>query len=154
MEARHGLPVALCATPEEAVRAADIVCTTSLAKAPIVAGAWLRPGTHINAVGAHTLDAREVDSDTIARARVYVDALDAVPQESGDIMLPVQEGRITLDHVVGEIGEVIAGSKPGRQTRDEVTFYKSHGIGIQDVATAHMVYQKALRLGRGTWLDI
>lgn len=154
MEARYGLPIVVCASPEEAVRGADLICTTSLAKTPVLAGAWVRPGAHVNGVGSHTLDAREVDSDFVAGARVYVDSLEAVPKECGDLMLAVQEGRMTLDHVVGEIGEVIAGTKPGRRSPDEITFYKSHGVGIQDVATAQMVYQKALRLGLGTQMHI
>ncbi|MBI3980007.1 MAG: ornithine cyclodeaminase family protein [Chloroflexi bacterium] len=150
MEAKHGLAVAICDTPEQAVRGADLICTTSVSRTPIVEGKWVQPGAHINGVGSYSLDTREIDSDAVAMAKVVVDSRDAVLKECGDIMIPVQEGRITIDHLVGEIGEVIAGAKPGRTSAEEVTIYKSLGVGIQDVATAHMVYHKALKLGMGT----
>ncbi|MBI3976575.1 MAG: ornithine cyclodeaminase family protein [Chloroflexi bacterium] len=150
MEAEHGVPVAVCDTAEQAVRGADLICTTSLAKTPIVEGKWLKPGAHVNGVGSFSLDSREIDSDAIALATVFVDSMEAVHKEAGDIMIPVQEGRITIEHVAGEIGEVVAGTKPGRTSPDEVTIYKSLGVGIQDVAAAHLVVQKALNLGMGT----
>lgn len=154
MELETGLPIEVCESPEEAVRGADIVCTTTLSPTPVVEGGWLSPGAHVNAVGAHSLETRELDSEAITMARVVVDSLDAAQKEAGDVMIPVREGVIGFEHVAGEIGDIVAGAKPGRQSPDEITVYKSLGVGIQDVATGYLVYHKALRLGLGTRVEL
>jgi ornithine cyclodeaminase/alanine dehydrogenase len=135
---------------EEAVRDSDILVTVTTAKEPIVKQEWLKPGVHINAVGSHRPDLREIDGATLARAKIVVDSREAIMAECGDILLAIKEGSITGENIHGEIGEVLAQAKPGRRSTDELTLYKSVGIAIQDVTTANLVYQKALRQGVGT----
>jgi ornithine cyclodeaminase/alanine dehydrogenase-like protein (mu-crystallin family) len=129
---------------EEAVRGADVVVTATTSQTPVLHGAWLSPGVHINAVGAPRPDWRELDDDVLARARIFVDSRDAAARESGDVIAA------GLDRVVGEIGEVAAGAVVGRQSADEVTLFKSLGLAVEDVATAELVYRKAAAAGRGT----
>jgi len=135
---------------EAVVRDADLLATVSAAGEPILKAEWLKPGVHINAVGSHRPDQREIGSDTVKRATVIVDSRDAIQSECGDILLAIKEGAISEDHVRGEIGEVLAGTKQGRTRADEVTMYKSVGIALQDVATAKLVYQRALEKKIGT----
>jgi alanine dehydrogenase len=139
---------------EEAVRDSDILVTVTTAKEPIVKQEWLKPGVHINAVGSHRPDLREIDGATLARAKIVVDSREAIMAECGDILLAIKEGSITGENIHGEIGEVLAQAKPGRRSTDELTLYKSVGIAIQDVTTANLVYQKALRQGVGTNVEI
>lgn len=153
-EAKTGIKIAVVPSPEEALRDADLVVTASTAKTPIVNAAALKPGVHINAVGSHRPDMREIDGDTVKRAKVVVDSREAIMAECGDILLAIQEKSIDSDHIHGEIGEVLAGSKAGRESAAEMTLYKSVGIAIQDVAAANLVYRKALERGIGTTVDI
>ncbi|HEY3168573.1 MAG TPA: ornithine cyclodeaminase [Candidatus Binatia bacterium] len=108
----------------------------------------------MNAVGSHRPDLREIDGATLARAKVVVDSREAIMAECGDILLAIKEKSFTELDIHGEVGEVLAGTKPGRTTADELTLYKSVGIAIQDVATAHLVYQKALQRKVGTHVEI
>lgn len=142
------------ASAEEAVRNADLVVTGSTAKEPIVKTDWFKAGVHINAVGSHRPDYREIEGPLVARASVFVDSRDAMMAECGDILLAMKERLIDETHIRGEIGEVLAGLKPGRRGAGEVTLYKSVGIAIQDVAAAHLVYGKARKLGIGTMIEI
>jgi alanine dehydrogenase len=139
---------------EEAVRNSDLVVTATTAQQPILECAWLKPGAHINAVGSHRPDSREIDGPTVARSKVVVDSREAIMAECGDILLAIKEKSITEKHLHAEIGEVLAGTKPGRSSGDEVTLYKSVGIAIQDVATAQLIYHKALELKVGTNVEI
>jgi len=139
---------------EEAVREADLLVTATTTKEPILQAGWLNPGTHINAIGSHRPDLREIDAQTMKRAKVFVDSREAIMAECGDILLAVKEGAITEDHISAEIGEVLAGKKPGRTHRNEITLYKSVGIAIQDVATAHLVYRKALEKKVGATVEV
>lgn len=139
---------------EEAVRESDLVVTVTTAKKPILRREWLKAGAHINAVGSHRPDFREIDGATLARAKIVVDSREAIMAECGDILLAITEGSITQDPIHGEIGEVLAGSKAGRTGTAEITLYKSVGIAIQDVATANLVYAKALQRGIGTSVEI
>ena len=139
---------------EEAVRDADLVVTVTTAKEPILKNDWLKPGVHINAVGSHRPDMREIDGATLARAKVVVDSREAIMAECGDILLALKEGSISKESIHGEIGEVLTGTKAGREHTDEVTLYKSVGIAIQDVATANLVYHKALKQEVGTTVEI
>src|SRR4030095_8626455 len=113
-----------------------------------------KPGAHINAVGSHRPDCREIDGPTVARSKVVVDSREAIMAECGDILLAIKEKTIAENHVHAEIGEVLAGIKPGRSSADEVTLYKSVGIAIQDVAAAQLVYHKALKLKVGTNVQV
>jgi len=124
---------------EEAVRGSDIVVVATSSQTPVLSGAWLAPGTHINAVGAPRPTWRELDDDALRKARLYVEQREAATRESGDV--------IAAGKIFAEIGEVVAGSKPGRQSADEITLYKSVGVAVQDIVSAELVYRKALKAG-------
>ena len=144
LEAETGIEIEPVGTAVEAVREVDLLTTVTTAKEPILNADWLKRGLHINAVGSHRPDIKEIDSATIKLARIVVDSREAIRAECGDILLAIKAGEITEDCIDAEIGEVLAGAKPGRSSADEITLYKSVGIALQDVATAHLVYQKAL----------
>jgi len=129
--------VRACASAEETVRGADVVVVATTSTTPVLAGDWLSPGTHINAVGATHPTWRELDDVAVRRARVYVDTRDGATRESGDV--------IAAGEVVGEIGEVIAGTKPGRQAEAEITLFKSVGVAVEDLVAADLVYRAGLQ---------
>jgi len=130
----HGVRAAAAA--EEAVRGADVVVTATTSPTPVLSGKWLSPGVHINAVGAPRPNWRELDDEVLRRSRVYVDSREAAQKESGDV--------IAAGEISAEIGEVTAGTKPGRRSAEEITLFKSLGLAVEDVATAELVYRKAL----------
>jgi alanine dehydrogenase len=150
LESEVGIGIEVLESAEETVRGCDVIVTASTAKEPIVSAGWLAPGAHINAVGSHRPDARELDGATLARSKVFVDSREAIMAECGDVLMALADKSIAPDHVQTEIGEVLAGTKPGRSKTDEVTLYKSVGIAVQDVATADLVYRKALEKNIGT----
>lgn len=129
--ARHGVTAAR--SPEDAVRGADVVVVAVSSRTPVLEGRWLSPGTHVNAIGATRPDWRELDDDLVTRARVFVDSREAAGKESGDV--------IAARNVVGEIGEVVLGKKPGRGSAAEITLFKSVGVAVEDVVSAALVYQ-------------
>lgn len=154
VEAEAGIEIEPAASAEAAVRGSDLLVAATTAQEPILKAGWLKPGSHINAVGSHRPDSRELDSATVKHARVFVDSREAIMAECGDILLAIRDGAITENHIAGEIGEVLAAKKPGRTSAGEVTLYKSVGIAIQDVATARLVYQKALEKKAGLAVEI
>ena len=131
----------------EALPAADVVCTVSSARTPVVES--LEPGTHVNAVGSHAPGIREIAGDVMRDARVVVDSRDATLSECGDCILPIAEGLFGPEHVSDELGEVLAGTKSGRRSPGEITIYQSCGIAVQDVAAAQLVYERAREQGAG-----
>jgi ornithine cyclodeaminase/alanine dehydrogenase-like protein (mu-crystallin family) len=133
----------------DAVQSADIIVSATSAHEPIFDGNWVQPGTHINAIGSHAPAMRELDTVTIQHAKVIVDQSSACLAEAGDLLIPIQEGAITEDHIYADLGEIVAGSKPGRTDDGEITLFKSVGLAIQDIATAALVYRKALASGIG-----
>ena len=133
--------VRVAGSAEEAVRGAHTVVVATSSHTPVLRGEWLSAGTHVNAVGACRPDWRELDDGAVRRARLYVDSRDAATRESGDV--------IAAGNVVGELGEVIAGTKPGRRSAEEVTLFKSVGLAVEDVVAAHMVYDATIARGRG-----
>jgi alanine dehydrogenase len=145
-----GLEVMTCASAEEAVRGADIVCTVTSSREPVLEGAWLEPGTHVNAVGASQPDARELDSDAVARARLFADRRESLTHESADYQVPLREGRLRPDETVPELGEVVLGTVPGRRDADEITLFKSLGLAIEDLVAAQHVLERAEREDVGT----
>ncbi len=145
----HGLPIAVCATAEEAVTGADLIVTATSSQTPVLEGRWVSPGAHINAIGAPRPDWRELDTAAVARSRVFVDSRAGALAESGDVLLPVKEGSIAESHLVGEIGEVLTGRVAGRTSRQDITLFKSLGMAVEDVATAAYVYERARERGRG-----
>jgi ornithine cyclodeaminase/alanine dehydrogenase-like protein (mu-crystallin family) len=151
---RHGLPVEAVGTAEEAVAGADLICTTTSATEPVLLGAWVSPGAHINAVGAYSPSTRELDSALVARARLYADRRESLLGEAGEFLIPRSEGLIGDDHIVGEIGEVLVGKAPARTSPEQITLFKSLGIAIEDLASVRFVYDKAKERGLGTWVEI
>ncbi len=149
MSAQLGLPVAPVDDPRAAVEGCDIIATATSAATPILDGNWVAPGTHINGIGSHAPHMRELDTTIIRRSRVIVDLRSAALAEAGDLIIPIQEGAITADHIAGELGEVIVGQVPGRTQPDEITLFKSEGLAIQDVSVATRVYQIAQERGIG-----
>src|SRR5918995_4941712 len=121
---------------KDAVRGADVVVTATTSPTPVLFGEWFSPGVHVNAVGAPRPDWRELDDEVLERARVYVDSREAARKESGDV--------IAAGRIFAEVGEVVSGAKPGRQSDEEVTLFKSLGLAVEDVATAGMAYRKGL----------
>ena len=139
---------------EDAVRGADIISTTTSSREPVIHRSWIAPGAHINAVGSSIAAARELDSDTVAAAALYVDRRESTLNESGDYLSAVREGAIAgPQHIRGELGEILTGKAEGRRSRDEITLFKSLGIAIEDLASAQFLYEKARRVGAGTWLE-
>jgi ornithine cyclodeaminase len=137
-----------------AVRAADVICTATTSRAAVFADADLRPGTHINAVGAFTPEMQEIPEATVVRATVVVDNVDACLAEAGDLLKPLEQGLIDRMHFARELGQVVAGSAPGRTSDDEVTFFKSVGNAVQDVVVARRAIDRATELGIGTKIDL
>lgn len=126
---------------EEAVRGADVIVTATSSRTPVLRGEWLTPGTHVNAVGAPRPDWRELDDAVLRRARLYVDSREAALAESGDV--------IAAGAVFAELGEVVLGWKPARQSAEEITLFKSLGLAVEDVVSADLVYRKAREAGGG-----
>jgi ornithine cyclodeaminase/alanine dehydrogenase-like protein (mu-crystallin family) len=151
---RHGLPVEVTATAQAAVIGADLICTVSTSPEPVVRGEWLAPGAHINAVGAWSPTTRELDTAAVVRSRLYVDRRESTLKEAGEFIIPQREGVIDERHIVGEVGEVLLGSAPGRRSPEEITLFKSLGIAIEDLAAANHVYKKAQETGTGTWVEM
>lgn len=152
-EAR-GVRIEVASAAEQAVRDADLVCTTTSAREPVLLGEWLGPGMHVNAVGFSGRAGREVDSAAVSRARLYVDRRESAVNEKGDVVIPIEEGAIDEDHVVGELGEVLVGEIPGRSTPEEITLFESAGLAIEDLASAHHLYGKAKEKGLGTRVEL
>jgi ornithine cyclodeaminase len=137
----------------EAVAGADIVCTTTASPEPILTGDLLEPGMHVNAVGSSVPFARELDSDAMARSRIFVDRRESTINESGDFLMARNDGAIDEDDIVAEIGELIVDSHPGRESDSEVTLFVSLGLAVEDIAAGHLVYRNALESGKGVSMD-
>ncbi len=143
MAQRYQLEVIPVRQAELAVREAHIIVTVTAAKTPILYGEWLTPGVHLNAVGASLPDARELDTQAVKRSKLIVDSVESALAEAGDILIPISEGALTTDHIHATLGEVIIRAKEGRATASEITLFKSLGLGIEDVAAAQFIYQRA-----------
>ena len=148
-----GVRIEVAETAEAAVKGAGLVCTTTSSKEPVLQGAWLAPGAHVNAVGACFPNAREVDTEAVRRARLYTDCRESCVKEAGDFIIPRNEGAIDDGHLVGEVGEAFLGRIPGRRSPDEVTLYESLGVAVEDLAAAHAIHRRARETGAGTWLE-
>jgi ornithine cyclodeaminase len=148
-----GLPVAACASAEEAVAGADIIVTATTSPVPVLRREWVRPGAHINAVGACFPAARELDSGTVAAAALFADSRESVAAESGDYLLALEDGAIGPGHLRAELGEVLTGTAPGRTSPDEITVFESLGLAVEDVAAAALAYRLAQRTSAGSWVE-
>ncbi len=143
MGAELRLPVRAAADAEAAVAEADIICTVSAAREPILKGAWVRPGTHLNLVGSSTAAQAEVDNDLVARCRFVADSREGVLAQGGEFLRAKQAGLLGDDHIVAEIGQVLAGDIVGRRSDEEITAYKSLGHVVQDLASGWALYAQA-----------
>lgn len=153
--ARHaGLEVVVCDSVGDAVDGAHVICTITSSRTPVLEGAWLSPGTHVNAVGASLASARELDSDAVVRSRLYVDRRESALAEAGDFLVPRSEGRITDAHIIGELGELALGAIAGRTNASEITLFKSLGLAVEDVASLRHIYARALATGAGTSVEL
>jgi len=132
----------------------DIVVAASSSGHPVFEGGWLAPGTHINGIGSHAPNTRELDTVAIQRSKLVPDLAAACLVEAGDLIIPIQEGAITEDHIHASLGEVVAGLKPGRESDEEITLFKSVGLAVQDAATAAQVYKLARAAGVGAEVEI
>lgn len=150
---RYGMTVETLATVQEAVAGADIICTLTKAREPLLLGEWLVPGAHLNVVGSSVATAAEIDTPAVAKARFFVDCRESTINEGGEYLRALAAGAITPGHILGEIGEVANGSKVGRRSTFDVTLYKSLGIAPQDLAAAHHVLQKARAAGIGQIIE-
>ena len=149
----HGIPVESVASAEDAVKDADIICTTTSAREPILKGEWVGPGAHINAVGSSAAVARELDSAAVRKSRLYVDRRESALNEAGDFLIARQEGAVGDHHIVGEIGELLLKKAEGRRAPGEITLFKSLGLAVEDLAAANHIYLKAIEMNAGTLVE-
>jgi ornithine cyclodeaminase/alanine dehydrogenase-like protein (mu-crystallin family) len=140
----------VCETIEEALDGVDVVCTCTASREPIVRRAWLASGTHVNAVGSSVPSARELDSDVVADAALFVDRRESTLNEAGDYLRAVEEAGIGPDHIRAELGELLVGSHPGRRDAEELTVFKSLGLAVEDLAAASLCVERARERGVGT----
>jgi ornithine cyclodeaminase/alanine dehydrogenase-like protein (mu-crystallin family) len=143
MQAELAVPVAAVGAVEEAVANADIVCTVTSAADPILKGAWVRPGTHLNLVGSSHAGPAEVDNDLVVRSRFIADSREGVINQGAEFLRAKSAGLVGDDHIVAEIGQVLAGEIEGRRSPEEITAYKSLGHVVQDLASAWALYSQA-----------
>jgi ornithine cyclodeaminase/alanine dehydrogenase-like protein (mu-crystallin family) len=137
------------ATAAEAVRGADVVVVATSSVTPAIESAWVSDGAHVIAIGACRPTQREIDPELVARAALVVDSRAAALQESGDVVQSIAEGRFTPDHIRGELGEIVNGTRPSRRSDAEVTLFKSLGLAVEDVATAAAAWRRAFARGLG-----
>lgn len=139
---------------EACVDGADIICTVTASREPVLSGRWIANGAHVNAVGAALPVARELDTAAVARSVLYVDRRESALAEAGDVLIPIGEGAMNAAHIRGELGEVLLGTVAGRESTGEVTVFKSLGLAIEDLAAARHIYEKAVALGTGVWVSL
>ncbi len=154
MSNKLDLEVVKADSPESVLEQADIICTATSSSTPLFDGEKIRAGTHINGIGSHTPNARELDTAIVKRSKFVADTIEACLNEAGDIIIPIQEGALDESHIYAELGEIIVGEKPPRESDEEITLFKSNGLAIQDVATAKLVYDRAVQQGIGTEVEL
>jgi len=139
---RHNIPVVVSKNAKEAVKDADIICTVTSSPEPVVLGNWISRGAHINAVGSSTPVARELDTNAVLKSKLYTDCYESILNEAGDFLIPKKEGAVTDSHICGDLGELLLGTKRGREDNDEITLFKSLGIASEDISSCWHIYQK------------
>jgi ornithine cyclodeaminase/alanine dehydrogenase-like protein (mu-crystallin family) len=149
-EADVRFPVEAVDTAEAAVRGADVVVTATSAQTPVVERGWLAEGAHVNAVGSSIPTTRELDSETVAAASLFVDRRESTENESGDYLIALRAGAIRPGHIRAELGDVLVGAAPGRTSASELTLFKSLGLAVEDLAAAQYVVERARESGVGT----
>jgi ornithine cyclodeaminase len=144
---RHGIAIESVASVQSTVAGADLICTVTSAREPILRGTWIEPGAHVRTQ-------RELDTAAVRGARLFVDDRTAALSEAGDVLIPIAEGAFGDEHIAGAIGEVLTGRVTGREREDQVTLFKSLGLAVQDLAASHLVYSRAVDRELGTWVDL
>src|SRR6185312_913244 len=143
MRDRYKLEI-LAADAETCTRESDVICTCTTSRVPVLDGRWIKPGTHLNLIGAFQPDTREIDDETVLRSRVVVDTYDGCMAEAGDILIPLKKEIIKSDRIVGDLHHVISGKRIGRSKPDDITLFKSVGCALEDLVTARLVYDRAI----------
>lgn len=146
-------PIAAVGSAQAAVADADIIVTATTSREPVVQRDWIAPGTHINAIGTFSRNAREIDTATVVAASLFTDRRESALNEAGDYLIAAAEGAIGPDHIRAELGEVLIGTASGRSDPDELTLFKSLGLAVEDLATAAYLYQKAQQQDAGVWVE-
>jgi alanine dehydrogenase len=149
-----GVPVEVTRDPRTVVRDADVVTCATTSKRPVFSGRDLRPGTHVDAVGAFRPVTREIDTEGIRRAYVVVDTYEGAWEEAGDLLIPIKARKIARRHVKAELAEIVAGKKPGRVNAEQITLFKSVGWAPEDAAAARLAYDRAMAQGVGTEVSL
>ena len=152
--ARHGVAIEVAGSAREAALGADLICTVTSSPEPLLLGDWLSPGAHVNAVGAVGPSVRELDTEAVVRSRLFVDRRESAENEAGEFVMARSEGAIGVDHIRGEIGEVLLGRAEGRTSAGDVTVFRAVGLAVEDVASARHIYRRAVESGVGTWVEL
>jgi len=150
---KHGVKAVAVGSPREAVVDMDVVVTATPSRRPIVMDEWVAPGTHLNCIGADAPGKQEVDPRVLLRAKLVVDDVEQAVH-GGEPNVPIAQGLMSRDRIYAELGEIVAGLKPGRAASDEVTVFSSTGLAVQDAAVAKLAYEKALKAGLGSFIDL
>ncbi|MEW6375476.1 MAG: ornithine cyclodeaminase family protein, partial [Thermodesulfobacteriota bacterium] len=148
------IPVHPASNSAEVVRRCDILVTSTTSTNPVFSGKDLRPGTHINAIGAFRPDMREVDDETVMQATIVVDTFEGCMAEAGDLLIPIREGRLKQESIYSDLGDIVIGRKKARRSFEEITLFKSVGFAMEDVVVAHRAYEKAIREGKGQRIEL
>jgi ornithine cyclodeaminase/alanine dehydrogenase-like protein (mu-crystallin family) len=142
------------ASPQAALQDASIILVATTSSTPVFDGRQVAPGAHVNGIGSFRPDMQEVDAALVTRSKVVVDQLDAAWEEAGDLIIPLKQGLISQEHVHAELGEIVNGTKPGRESEAEITFFKSVGVAAQDAAIAGRVFRAAEANNIGLVIDL
>lgn len=149
IQAKHGIPVYDCCDDvRKAVEGADIICTVTAAHEPILFGAHISAGTHINAVGACLKMNRELDTEAVRKSRFFCDSRESCMNEAGDLLIPIDNGELTEEHLLGEVGLVLTGDIQGRISDQDITVFEAQGLAVEDLASANYIYEKVMEAAK------
>jgi ornithine cyclodeaminase/alanine dehydrogenase-like protein (mu-crystallin family) len=154
VQARTGIPTAAHESVRSAVEGADVIVTATSARDSIVSRQWISAGAHINCVGSGIPDRRELDDDTVRDAKIIVDTRESALAEAGDLLIPIARGVMTSESIHAELGEIVTGARPGRESDSEITLFKSVGVALQDAAAAARAYERAIAGGLGQRIEL
>ena len=153
MQGKLEKDIRVAANAKEAIENADIICTATTSLKPVFNDEDVKTGTHISAVGSYTPDMQEVPSETLQRAKIFVDSRTASLEEAGDLIKPTRAGLFDESHIRGELGEVVLGKVSGRESQEEITYFKSVGVAVQDAMAAQVALNNARKMKLGTEVD-
>jgi ornithine cyclodeaminase/alanine dehydrogenase-like protein (mu-crystallin family) len=153
LKGNYAFPIEAVETIEAALKGADLIVTATNSAEAVVRREWVSDGAHLNAVGACTPNARELDAATVAASSLFVDRTESVVNEAGDYLRAAREGVVGPEHIRAELGEVMKGTKPGRTSTNEITLFESLGLAVEDLSVAIYLYDKSKETGAGTWVS-